>query len=343
MIAAPHGIPDPDWFPVDAETGLEPGNEFFTARFADAGFAVDIPCQLHHDTTWENHNLHGRFTNLTRFAERSTGAFVAISASRLPRDASSADWLWIEFQQTDRKILANRTVYTATGWDLDALASHQTSDGRTVSRNGVLKDGDVVFWIEAGASEAAYPSMAQLLWQSVRSLRLLSPTGKRSAENLAEFTLTHQFPIAFQYPVSWELTQTEVGETDFLLDLHNRVKEQSVGRITIAGELGPSATAAARLTQTYQDRLSQCDLRVPQLEFHVTAGTADGPAFPVANTRGQSDGRVFDVGALLFPTHRGCLLLGNLSPTISEAPEWWAINRRAFEIVRDSVIASQPL
>jgi hypothetical protein len=144
-------------------------------------------------------------------------------------------------------------------------------------------------------------------------------------------------PFSFQYLADWTLSPLKDDIRCRVLRLRQSDDEADRNEITLCVRKREPADARLSLANEYADELKR-------RQFHVTGA----PVLPLQAPEGylytavcqltvQHDGHKLDSPLLLLEHSLAHVVLGVLGPAFNESPEWWAINKRAFEIVRDSL------
>lgn len=280
----------------------------------------------------------GLFSPISRFESPADDRLaVTVSVSLLSRSAAPADWLRIELDQLRHVVVRRKDVTTSAGRSADVL-TRITSDGRgrSIARHLVVADGPRVFRIEASVAESAYRLLAEDLMVAVASFRLVAAERAVGAEPLACTRLAGSGGRAVSHPASWKL---EYGSTAAELSqgvLCSRFEGRDSGRICLL-RASRSDTDARALTGAFLRWLQQTGVHTRGAALHPVGRAAEWPRIHFFDGGGTSDGAAFDTPALVFESADDWTLLGLVSPTYETSPQWWAINRRAFEIVRDSL------
>jgi hypothetical protein len=158
-----------------------------------------------------------------------------------------------------------------------------------------------------------------------------------TAEPLARCWRNLPVSFHFDYPVSWQAMETFTGQDHCALNLINDYEGVCAGRIVLEVHRRNATQSAARMIQVYTEELQRMGVRRNGSPVISTKPTPDFAAawvyVPAATYQEQS----IDIPVLVFEHPLAVVLLGLIGPSKQTSPEWWAINKRAFEIVRDSL------
>ena len=158
---------------------------------------------------------------------------------------------------------------------------------------------------------------------------------------IAEFCSDKTVPMRFLLPDCWEVSNETDGDSGYSVLISGIHEASCVGQITL--QVFPLANgkqavdAPAEHIQQYSDQLKSAG-------YHL-GGAPVSPCSPILgfdtgviySPTASFDGHRFDTPVLAFENDEYTVLLGLIGICQDESPEWWAINKRAFEIVRDSL------
>ncbi len=290
---------------------------------------------------------HPRFLELSRFHNSQfPNASVAVSYSIIDRDCGSAEWLDIVQTKEEFVTEKRRDTYTGFGSQSDVLATRKSESGTEVRRSLGLKDGNRVFRITCTCDQQDYGALAKTFYVVVSTFHLLSPEGEHSAEPIAEFQSAN---LSFAHPASWQAIQDEHtgslsypdqsdeqnGEASYV-ELFDSTSSQKNTRIVVAQQTG-SAMSLDQFKTAYLKRLREFGIK--PLQTNVKAiETPDSISaayfFEVLNDNDQIESNF-----MIVESHGRLCLIGLITPPYSLEPISYAFNKRAFEIIRDSLIA----
>lgn len=321
------------------------------SRFATARSSIDGPPEWRYELaiprTWRLENaLYGDsrgFRSVARFVpSEGLDAEVLVSVGCYRRDVNPADWLDISWDLAGGVVVRRRDWPTPAGIMADVLVRHTVAGRPSLWRGTILKDRDRLFRVEARAAEEIYPGLAQDLFVSVASFRLLHPEGRPTAEPL--FESSHDAPVVvrFQRLASWDAAPPKADNCGCELQVTTHDLGVEVGRITVEVRTPLTGRTPYRLAQECAEHLKNRGFQLrgaPVLPVEPPAGFLAAAIYaPTA----RHEGREFDSPILLLQHAEALVALSLLGPARRESPEWWAINKRAFEIVRDSLVIGRP-
>ena len=270
-------------------------------------------------------------------APAGQSAGVRVDAIELDRDVNPADWLEIGYEASGAEILKRRVVFGPRGKVADLLVRCDGDNGPTLRRGMIVKDGPRMFRVEARAAEDAYAELAEDLLTCLASFKLLHPEGTPTAEPVVEENLAGPVPFRFQRLDSWQTVETGDNDQGTILHLASRHEEQDVGRITIEVRKKSPEEGLQNLARDHAERLKAAGIHLTGAPVVPTEPPERFQAAAVFTPSAKYDGHAFDSPVLLFESDEALAMVALFGPTRQESPEWWAINKRAFEIVRDSL------
>jgi hypothetical protein len=277
---------------------------------------------------------------LLSLVDESPGkAEISVTADELSREVSPAEWVKNRLERAGHSILAERQEYGAIGAFADVLTEAVGPEGRLLARTNMVKDAGRIFSITCAAREDVFPKRADEFFGSLASFKLLHPENAPLAEPLSTFTELYPAVFGFRYPASWRLVE-EVAGTEEACDvrLDNFDGERCAGRIYVHAR---AAEQPRKLVSGLFARLEQAGIRAlgrPDLapeaapEGFLKASSLVSPA--------TYQGDKMEIRAVVLEIEGLSLLLALGGPARAMSADWWAINKRAFEIVRASVYAT---
>jgi hypothetical protein len=159
---------------------------------------------------------------------------------------------------------------------------------------------------------------------------------------LAQEVHTEPLPFHFERPASWEIVKTTDVDRGTILQLTGQHQRGATGQITVEVRKKSPELRLQCLVRDHAERLKADGIHLggaPLIPITPPQWFQRAALFAPTATR---DGCAFDAPVLLSEHDDALLLLALLGPTRDESPECWAINKRAFEIVRDSLAVGTP-
>ena len=275
------------------------------------------------------------------------GQFVNSSQSRIaltieleliPREVGPGDWVDIAQQRDGESFLVRRGVYSKGGMLLDSLTKLSLENTRLIRRTHAVKDHNRIFKIQTSAPEDIYRAVADEFYISHSSLVLLHPENESCAETTKRFVLGNKPIASFDYPESWSVN-TEAREPGLALwvNIDHLHRDKRTGRIFIRTFPKNAGYNTMSIVQNQMRYLQETGLNVkgaPLIEATVKDGFIRSWVMLCSAFRKQQEGMV----AITVLEHASLwIVVGLVGPARETAPEWWAINKRAFEIVYSSL------
>lgn len=199
------------------------------------------------------------------------------------------------------------------------------------------------FFLVCGFSAASeYLNFAKDIGVALVSFHLLQPTGKKYSEEVCEQRLDAP-NLSFVYPKSWTAKVAKNAPKGIsVCDVsHGNETAGLVGWIRVKAHsraVYPSGAAPAYLASFREDLADAGFLPdVPIFDAPIAPSgkfLAGGRFLIMPATK---DGKVSEVRLVILPTQDAWLVLSLLSPPRDRGPVEWMINKRAFEIVRDTL------
>lgn len=299
-------------------------------------FRIDVPRSYKiHSELIESAEGYQRFQPLITFRHSSQpDERISIGMCESTRDVAPADWLEIDLDAQPGEILAKRSTGSPFGTQLEILYRSTADDKDHVSIIRTSKDGARLFRIEAAAPAANYNDVAHEMYSAVNSFRMTDPEPSVCAEPLVPF---RSGILDFQYPESWRSTQSCPAMGEVCVDLATEHDGQIAGTIVLKHWLRSNDQDAARIVRAYSEACQQKGMHCCGAALVSVPAPPNCRAAHIYQPRVTFGGRALEMPTLVFESDHALVLLGLVGPTRDESPEWWAINKRAFEIVRDSL------
>ncbi|SCZ67309.1 hypothetical protein SAMN04488118_10729 [Epibacterium ulvae] len=333
--------------PVSSKAEIE--KAFMEARVQDGifpagAFRIALPKLWGVDTAGEDiiPSVERPVVPIARFTPGHKGAVgsdldakVVVYGAYLERVLNGADWLRAFASSQGWSLVDLRELPTAYGLMGDAVAlSH---DGR-LHRMLTIKDGNHLFLVDGSArpdSDPKDPMLQEIGLLACSRFSLLSPSGRYFAEEMTRQSLQGaRVSASFLLPVSWTAVEGIDAPRDgaALHFIQHNHKSNLGTLIAVLG--GDRETHATALEAIVLDKLSaqgamfmtsstvgqgtQGDFEVVQFEARWQER-----AHTVLSLRGRIDGRPVSIQMI--------------SATSEVNIEQWAVNRRVFDIVAQTL------
>jgi hypothetical protein len=316
-------------FPIELNEPVAP-NDLYTVRAdyaAGLGFELTVPRRLQGQPCEALARLAG---------EDRDDLCVEVSVRAIDRELHPADLLDAELEENGAQVLERRIMPSPNGYELDVL--YMDASG-TISRTRTLRDGNRLFEVTGSAPKEHFPNVAADAFLALAGFRLLDPVGGTHVEQRLKWKEKQPQPIEFEYPESWEVMPVVQDDDLLALEITSEYQQSLTGRIQIEVHQAVPGVDALSILKSFSDSLKD-------LGAHLSgAPVVPAPPLPGFQQTRLYTPRVtfhdhqFDSPVLLLESPAAVIVLALLGTAKDHSPHWWAINKRAFEIVRDSLHA----
>ena len=199
----------------------------------------------------------------------------------------------------------------------------------------------MLYRVDCTAAEVEYAALADLFLLALASFRLMEPTHRTVAEPTQSFRYVDPCPFLFQHPLSWSVVPEHLSRDAVTLRLDNLSGDRCAGRLYVAlAPIARSADARAALSDLVfriaGARIVAQDIQESERPPIEGLDSPVETVVPVA--LGAHD---LECRALLARGGKVQLGIAVLGPSRSSSPDWWAVNKRTYEIVRDTMSVVQ--
>lgn len=277
-------------------------------------FSISVPHHFELDSRPVTRD--GRFKRLALFRSNRDGE-VSVAVSELERDVSPLEWFCGDAEEHSIEILKRRDLRTPGGVETDCLTQ---LPGSRLGRAVVFKDGSNLFCIESVFSAEKFANDPQVPFAICQSFKLTEPTLLEHAEAISNATCNQ---IEFHYPGSWILKKT--------MGVSALTSTESGGTITI--DTSPVRGSA----EGYARHCHQRHYPQPKGTILQLLPTESSPQFEdcyYGMAKFGNPQTVIVLASFLHLQGRSCIMLQ--TPSFKSNSRAWAVNKRAYEIVRDS-------
>lgn len=303
-------------------------------RCVDPNFACDVP--LNH--LWKRVSVSPSnerpLQPVARFQHQRRNARAEVAATKLPHEVHASDWLEAVLKARPCEILQQRTLRTPLGQRPDILYLDQTAaQGRPRTRATAIKHNDLLLVLRITATEADYNSLAADILIQLAGFCVETDARSMYAEEIVPFQ-TQRLPFRFAYPRSWRLFGLPPRDGLIGLRLTRQVQDRVAGGIQLAFARPslPGATADPWQETLASLALQGIDVTAEPQPTPGTRWTESGLCIEGEDASGRQSGR-----CERLRHGGGSVCLSMLGPSRTTDPANWAVNRRAFEIIRDSI------
>jgi len=293
-----------------------------------------------HCNQFENIYKNDQNTKFIQFCKYKSELYdnftISIYISHINREVGASEWVELDLVTNKNEILDRREIYCESGFLSEFLTKILINKQPFITRISMIKDGQRIFRIDAQVPEDMYDEVSEQIFISLSSFRLLKPEGQFTAEKLEKYERIEPINIFFNYPSSWQIKKNMYTNNFYDIIVDTSFNNVCAGQIYIEIHNRHEAIIS-KVLSAYFDRLKK-----------VGVLTTGSPLIPVHPPKQFESAQFYYSSAkynnynintpvLLFEVKKYIVLLGLIGPSKEAAPEWWAINKRAFEIVRDSL------
>lgn len=259
-------------------------------------------------------------------------AEIEILGVHMDREVGAVDWLDILLAEREETILTRRSVDARLGPVPDVLTRLETPEGAIVSRWLVLKDGPHFFVLHARAHEADYPRFAQVFLTAMQGLVPLHLSSWPLAELLRPYSRSAPGDYLLLHPDSWILTEDRSNNEDVHgLDLINLLHGDAVGRITFVTIKRSREPDPQGVVAKYVARVNLLGADVPVLDLSPAPPAKAFDRMWTARASALRDN--LEIRVVVGERPDAWFLIALMGASRRAAPELWAINKRAHELV----------
>lgn len=298
-------------------------------------FIIQLPENFQPEKLGNSDDLSkNHYINIATFAQvESPEVHIDISLRCLPQEVNLRDWIRVDAEKSVSQILQWRVINDG----IDLLL-HEVNNGNSfLSRRRLVQNGNYIFCITATSPEERYNQHFEKFFLILESFQALFPSTFVTNSEQANLEKDITNKISFKYPSNWNQEDTTKYDKQLLFRFNNLSSGVSVGRMIVEFESMGGDDHELTMFQRYLGALKQTGIRlngVPMLACKPKFGFDNAWIYdPLASYQGEKLVTI----SLVLRQGTTYVLIGLLSPAYDIAPEWWAINKRAFEIVRDSL------
>ncbi len=323
-----HGEPAMnDLFPVNSDVSLD-ASAFYLVKMEGQGYpAFELAVPVRASSQPDNGMLclgSGDPRDLK----------LRVSVRRLVRELHAFDLVAGQLEASGHHIIETRLIDNDGHLDVDVLTR---LPGGSTMRLRTVSDGEWLFEVSAEAAHDHFQRIAHEAFFCLASFRIRNPSCIVWAEQHMEWQGAGQFLTSFKYPASWNLTERVQNADLVAAKLTSEYEGSQTGQIRLEVHQRASERDSLDLLRSYSNSLKNSGM-------HLTGA----PIVPVSplngfdrawmySPTGMFDGNRFDAPVLMVENSDVTVLIGLVGTSREHSPEWWAINKCAFEIVRDSL------
>lgn len=263
-------------------------------------------------------------------------ASIRVMATRIPREVSAADFLSVFLDVSRESLIRSRVFRSPVGSIPDFLSSHATIDQRKLIRRNALKDGDRLLVVETAAAENEYLRISETFLIALASFKLENPEQIYSAEAMQTVSLP-LLGVQFAIPASWRAQPADLADcrtrSRFIDCIANDSDAEIAVRVLPADAIESSASPPSHLTTANSSGYGE-GLYMPMPD-ELRNQCFDTLMALVAESRVNS--RTVEHRVAVLSQSASSVLVSLTGPARRGGGMRWAINKRAFELVVESI------
>ncbi|MBF0235747.1 MAG: hypothetical protein HQK65_22330 [Desulfamplus sp.] len=271
--------------------------------------------------------------------ENNSTPVIQIQAVQLVKEITAANWLRHYSIMLKRNIISIKPISNTFA---DCLMEFTIEGQRFTGRATASIDGDRLFFLLNLVQEEAYPKFADLFGVSVVSFNLQQNASKPTIEKHIPFNLNNI--TQFNYPESWKYTLlTEAPEGKSGVDFFNFDPDGNIcGKIRVKSvEKSVSSVVDDQFNDTFEEYKASnvvTDQLLEGINVEMQSSRFD---YAVVNAyRGHIEGNEInqEIWIAVIDDPKYFIIVTLLTPFREQMFYWWAVNRRAFDIVLGSLV-----
>lgn len=339
-------MPNADLYPQNVLSA-----EFVDAQskpFDDESLAFQIT--MRKDWTWEALSVREPagekdFTPIASIVGPMADAapvLLQVSYRIVSREVSPEDFMEAFADETGFKVFKDQWGKYSGLSTYDVLARGSIAGIDAIARFSLSHDGNRFFLVCGYCPVSAYPRFAKDIGVAIVSFRLLKPSGKLSVEDMVTHEMTDP-AAAFTYPKSWTLVPgTSAPKGISALDLYNG--DDTTGtigwiRVKAASKSAYPEATAEQYVNSFLEEVAASGFKFDNAVFNAPIDPAPKfvaggryIVFPVFKENEVSEARI-----AVMPSQDTWFVLSLLSPARDRGLQEWMVNKRAFEILHNSL------
>ena len=195
------------------------------------------------------------FVPMARFVDDQDPGFqLEVGLAELSRDVNAGDFGELDAAARGARVVQRRDADPWQGCHSELIVHGGSADAPAVERIRVLKDGTRLFRVACVSPETAYDGRAEVIARSIRSFRLLAPTGEAAAEPIWTHRTGGRSGWSFGVPAYWARSDPAQSDGVVLLrpsatyryDMWTEVRELAEGESLESGLRGYASVMRSR-------------------------------------------------------------------------------------------------
>lgn len=264
--------------------------------------------------------------------------YVQIQAAQLVREITAANWLRHYAIVNDRNIIAIKPISTHFA---DSVMNFLIEGHKFTARSTASIDGDRVFFLLNFALESVYEKYADIFGVCVVSFNIQNPSSKQSVENHVLYDLKQI--VRFRYPESWKYKEvTEAPQGKAGVDLFNYDPDGNVcGKIRVKTVDKNVSQGVETQVKDTLDEYVEANVRSSRIieNANVEIGSYRFTSAMVTAYKGAIEGSEIEqeIWVCVIEDPEYFIVVSMLTPFRERLFYMWALNRRAFDIVLETL------
>lgn len=275
-------------------------------------------------------------------------AEIKVTVVYVPEEITPGDWLAVYLEGQKEKVLHERHLPSEGGAVPDVLTSAGEPGHERITRWTVLKDhakigGAHLFMLQVSTAAADYTAdMANIFFVAISNFDVLHPTGWAYAEQLRTLVRAVPAKLSTAFPLSWQQQENPLSDEHFYqVKLTKLLRGHQIGLVNLMVLAEQQDADLRRLEEENREGYREAKLDFAPAIFN--SAPAFGPfqqvytaLMPQINATAGTPAQERQV--LLGHAGPYWVYLENMRYTRRDAPEHWAISKRAFEIVQEHLM-----
>lgn len=263
-------------------------------------------------------------------------ATIEIYISLIDKDVNPTDWVAIYRNDRYKEVIKNKSTKYSYGITSDTLSRYSINNQKYILRSKNYKDDNRVFLVECSCPERSYDELSEEFFIALASFKMISLKNKYYVEDLQKIFCKNPLVFYFNFPSSWSKKHKIINKSanlEILLERPSATLENLIYLVVCQSE---KTKSISKMAEQHLSNLSSLGFRISGAHLEPVAANRFSKAYFAnhyairKNIKYQSPFLIIEYGSANF--------LINLISIVRElSPIEWAINKRTFEIVRDTL------
>ncbi len=268
---------------------------------------------------------------------------IMIVLRHLKREIRIFDCIKLDMYGVEAKILKKLDASEKFGYEAEALVQLIQNGQKWLCRSRMIKDGIRLFRIDFKVPEEIYPKFIDTCSIVLKSFKLLHPEEGGSVEQLNKHLCMIPEELSFRYPSSWVIQQNYNSSNEYTnISLSGKFDGYIKGKILLIIQRYKNYS----LLDCIREFLMEIIEELKNKFIYPIVNSPIFPFRPIANSRKTSIillrafacNKNYIIFPIIVAEYDNKLILLSLIPQSKDiSNEEWAIQNRAFEIVRDTL------